>query len=702
MKELYLKNELVDLSKNTNIVLNFQTGKIGEIKPVSSGTWTVKLPKTAHNIELFERCNDQTAGSEFPYIVHDVRYYENGIRIFDHGRLTVLAVSDTFECVILWGNVNFIDKLKETDMQDIPLGNQVFPNNTNDNELLLIEAFLFEGIVIGEDESGNTTYTYREAPTSFRYTRAPSIIREEMVEEFIRPHFHLRHLINRIAEAADINYIIADDDLEQFIDNVVIPQTIDKGISNGYDLHYSYFMDRIKVELSRFQLDIRYYTSTAFRTTETPFGTGSFKFHIPTDDFYDLDFIVSYMQTNTDKSRNMTIMITMNDITGTDSEGNIRDGIIDDAAHYGFPLRMEDFVPKKIIDEFRTVSFTIDHQEISEYKKSLSKVFFPRGTYSILILGQGNDENHPVIQTRFSYIFNFDNVNIDFNIRLSEQKQIEVIHDRSFILDYNFLFRDVKAYDVLSGILQSFGILTQVKFGILELFTYNTVAGNIRDARDWSDKLIANSDNYKSLIFDDNISQINRLRWKDEEQYKGLMNGQFGSKSLKKIETIYIDNKIFSQSDRYHKKYPAVNFVTRSAEAVAANSYIFEDTQTNPKMLYLTGETAPVTHVAQGYKETGFVIHLYDLINRGKYVSIDEFNYDNPNGIRKFFNTLINSLNTIKLPTTMIMLQPEDIKDFDFSIPVYLRQFGAYYYVYSINNYTDGKPAEVKLLKLKI
>lgn len=65
-----------------------------------------------------------------------------------------------------------------------------------------------------------------------------------------------------------------------------------------------------------------------------------------------------------------------------------------------------------------------------------------------------------------------------------------------------------------------------------------------------------------------------------------------------------------------------------------------------------------------------------------------------------YYPEFANILNQSKAVTRYFYLTPLDICDFDFTIPVYLRQDGCYYYVSKIDSWVNGQPTKVDLIKI--
>ena len=64
------------------------------------------------------------------------------------------------------------------------------------------------------------------------------------------------------------------------------------------------------------------------------------------------------------------------------------------------------------------------------------------------------------------------------------------------------------------------------------------------------------------------------------------------------------------------------------------------------------------------------------------------------------YSALVNSLQHVVVLKVKMLLNAVDILNFDQFVPVYLRQFGRYYYVNKISNWASGKLCDVELLQL--
>lgn len=67
--------------------------------------------------------------------------------------------------------------------------------------------------------------------------------------------------------------------------------------------------------------------------------------------------------------------------------------------------------------------------------------------------------------------------------------------------------------------------------------------------------------------------------------------------------------------------------------------------------------------------------------------------------LSKYYSTLSRLLNSAITITEQIMLDEYDLKSLDYSIPFYLRQYGKFYGIVSIQS-TANKACEVKAVQL--
>ena len=81
-ERLYVDNELVDIDELTKITLNFKSNLFRDVSRLTSNnTYTIKLPKTVRNQKILKHTDLVQSSSSFPYTMHKVRYFRNGIEV---------------------------------------------------------------------------------------------------------------------------------------------------------------------------------------------------------------------------------------------------------------------------------------------------------------------------------------------------------------------------------------------------------------------------------------------------------------------------------------------------------------------------------------------------------------------------------------------------------------------------------------------
>lgn len=117
-QQLYIDGTQMDLSNETDVVLDIKSNLFRDVtKMAANNTYTINLPKTAHNLSVLEHSDKPKASTRYPYSFHTARYFRNGLEVIPNGRLTVLSIADTIEVVIYWGIFPAFTALQEKDLK---------------------------------------------------------------------------------------------------------------------------------------------------------------------------------------------------------------------------------------------------------------------------------------------------------------------------------------------------------------------------------------------------------------------------------------------------------------------------------------------------------------------------------------------------------------------------------------------------------
>lgn len=117
-QQLYIDGVLMDMSEESAITLDIKSNLFRDItKMTANTTYTINLPKTAHNMAVLEFAGKPSTSSKYPYIFHTARYFRNGLEIIRNGRASVLSVKETIEISIYWGLFQALATLQSSDLK---------------------------------------------------------------------------------------------------------------------------------------------------------------------------------------------------------------------------------------------------------------------------------------------------------------------------------------------------------------------------------------------------------------------------------------------------------------------------------------------------------------------------------------------------------------------------------------------------------
>lgn len=127
-EELYIidggKRLKVDLSLPSGITLNFKSNIFGDLSKITcSFTYTFKLPLTANNRRVFDNADDVRCISNKIRRRLKAEYLQNGIPLFSNANLYVESTEKCFNAVMTWGVISGFQTLKDDDIsiRELPL-----------------------------------------------------------------------------------------------------------------------------------------------------------------------------------------------------------------------------------------------------------------------------------------------------------------------------------------------------------------------------------------------------------------------------------------------------------------------------------------------------------------------------------------------------------------------------------------------------
>ena len=153
-QQLYIDGILMDMSEETAITLDIKSNLFRDItKMTANTTYTINLPKTAHNMAVLEFAGKPSTSSKYPYILHTARYFRNGLEIIRNGRASVLSVKETIEISIYWGLFQALTTLQSSDLKLNELNCTKYLRFNRNNSSYTYEKAISEGVFYGRYET---------------------------------------------------------------------------------------------------------------------------------------------------------------------------------------------------------------------------------------------------------------------------------------------------------------------------------------------------------------------------------------------------------------------------------------------------------------------------------------------------------------------------------------------------------------------
>lgn len=146
-QQLYIDGVLMDMGEDSAITLDIKSNLFRDItKMTANTTYTINLPKTAHNMAVLEFAGKPSTSSQYPYIFHTARFFRNGLELIHGGRASVLSVKETIEISIYWGLFQALTTLQSSDLKLNELNCTKYVRFNRSNSVDTYEKAVSEGV----------------------------------------------------------------------------------------------------------------------------------------------------------------------------------------------------------------------------------------------------------------------------------------------------------------------------------------------------------------------------------------------------------------------------------------------------------------------------------------------------------------------------------------------------------------------------
>lgn len=158
-EELYIidgsKRLKVDLAIPSGITLSFQSNIFGDLSKITcSHTYTFKLPLTANNRRVFGNADDIRCDSDKIRKRLTAEYIQNGIPLFRNANIYIESTETSYNAIMTWGVIDGLQVLKDNDCSISEL-----PNDDTETTFGPFELNQHEGSVPSRGDSGGISET---------------------------------------------------------------------------------------------------------------------------------------------------------------------------------------------------------------------------------------------------------------------------------------------------------------------------------------------------------------------------------------------------------------------------------------------------------------------------------------------------------------------------------------------------------------
>lgn len=121
------KRHKLDLSRPSGITLEYVSNMFGDFDKIqASHSYTIKLPYTQTNHQVFELASDVRSDTSRTGAKFSTEYFHNGVPMFTQGNLYLQSASqEGYHCVLTWGELQGLQHIKEHNIPLNELGNYI-------------------------------------------------------------------------------------------------------------------------------------------------------------------------------------------------------------------------------------------------------------------------------------------------------------------------------------------------------------------------------------------------------------------------------------------------------------------------------------------------------------------------------------------------------------------------------------------------
>ncbi|TWI94020.1 hypothetical protein JN11_04837 [Mucilaginibacter frigoritolerans] len=673
--QLFINDQLVDLSDDSPVALTFQINNLAEVQNQQGNTSNqFNLPLTQRNRIILGFPDDVAFCTNLPYQKYEAKIVQDGLEIVPYGICELSGINqDTASVTILSGNVDFFDAIggKLSDMGD---STSIWSNYGQD---LVWQPY--DHVWNLANAAGSQQKTDGWIYPVIDYGLFTEDFTQPIDVHNLRPGFFIKTAIDLLLQAS--GYTAAGSLLGNPLYPLMIAQFSNGSFEHGLD--YQNQIDNQGCDVSLAQA-----LTVTYSSDPTPLGTIVFPnvisnvsgLYNPATGIY-----------TTNKPNNVTITLTIPSFYFFGSYDSSDAANVDIIIMYTDPVNGD--VPLTSTNYYLNGNPTLVRQGAYRHGYTI--------TPKTVISFQTDLPANGAIRITWRFY------GLSQSIFSMAQGAELVIKSNNQIVLFNQtvqcerIFPDISQKDLLKDTLQRFGIICQTD-NTTKTVSFNSlkdIVSNIPIAKNWSSKCLNQG---KQVSFQlGNYAQLNYMQYQTDQNILPLQYGW--SQILVPDQTLPANATLFespfgpSLNRPYYggtiAQIAAMDPTSGTSDfSISVAPRILIDQKLNLSNL---GKTVTFTD------GNGNNVVINDVISTPYFWKPDgQYSLMFDDLRKEYYTELEQILTQTKKVVRYIMLTPRDILELDLLIPVYIEQDNAYYYVNKVDSWQKGQPTKVELVKL--
>ncbi|QJD95156.1 hypothetical protein HH214_04310 [Mucilaginibacter robiniae] len=676
--QLYLNDQLVDLSDDSLIALSFQINNLAEVKNQQGNTSNqFKLPLTQNNRQILGYPDDVAFTNCLPYTQYAAKLVQDGLEIIPYGIGELNSIDqDTASVTILSGNVDFFDSI-DGKLYDVGDTTSTLWYNANwknkyEHEWSLQNVMQsqtkLDGWIWPIVDYGKIDANFSDTPT--------------IDVRHLRPGFFLKTAIEMMVQPTGYTINPSSFLVNECLYKKLIVQFANDSFEHSAEYLASAGSNNVSVKKSSNQVvgNSRTDRTGIIQFDNVVSDMGKRYSNVPNSSYSNPAKAKTAIQVN------VSAVLVVNTIGKWHDPATISIHIV----RYD-PVKNEDthlVTHNLTFDDTATkVSGNAYYQRFENVKIS-GDVDLAAGQ-SVKMWYELDDKKTTTatIEAGSTFTITVKNTN---EVQYGDLVQCERI------------FPDIGQKDLLKDTLQRFGIICQTDntTRTVTLASLRDIVNHIPLARDWTSKCLNQG---KTISFQlGGYAQVNNLKYKQDDNV--LPQTFADAQILVKDKTLAASADLFESQFAPTLNRPYIGGTIAQILKVDTSTDVnASDFSINTQPRILIHDTVDLLKLNRNVKFTdGTTSQVYNDTLCTPY-------FDKTGGAYSllfdklrltYYPELEKVLQRSKKVVRYFLLTPRDILELNLLIPVYLQQDSAYYYINKIDSWRKGQPTKVELVKL--